>query len=114
MGGSCGLGPLGGSYSAGVVEERGPAGQSVVLEGFFARVESVEGPRVMFLRVDEVSAPGRVGEAAERFRARYESGEEFAADRIWMVEPMVRLTALAYDEGRGVLRLKLERSRLPK
>lgn len=66
-----------------------------------------------FLRVDEVSAPGRVGEAAAHFLARHEAGEAFAADRIWMKEPLVRLTAVRWDEERLVLRLKLERVTVP-
>lgn len=93
--------------------DEGSIGAFVVLDGFFARIEASDEPQVMFLRIDEVSAPGRVPEAAVHFQARFEAGEEFAADRIWMAEPMVKLAAVRWDEERGVLRLKLLRSRLP-
>lgn len=95
------------------MEAEDKVGQFVVLDGYFARIEMRDGSMVVFLRVDEVSAPGKVSEAAAHFQERFEAGEEFAADQIWMKEPMVRLSAVRWDEERQVLRLKLERVRLP-
>lgn len=84
----------------------------VVLDGFFARVEEKQGDRVTFLRIDEQSEAERLEESLEHVQARHEAGEELAAHQMWMVEPMVRLTALRWDAKRKALRLKLERVRL--
>ena len=84
-------------------------GQFVFLEGHCGRIE-VEDGTTLFIRIDEYSHPGRVGEAHEHFRARHDTGEPFPGTGLWADDKLVRITALRWDAARGVLRLKIERA----
>lgn len=85
-------------------------GTYVFLEGYCGRIEKIEGP-VLFFRIDDVSAKGRVEAAFEHFGPLYERGEDVPATSIWADGASVRITALRYDPERKLLRLKTERNK---
>ena len=87
-------------------------GHYVFLQGHCGRIEAKDGS-TLFIRVDEHSHPGKVGEARAHFQSHHETGEPFPGTGLWANEEAVRVTALRWDPERNVLRLKVERVNPP-
>ena len=85
-------------------------GQYVYLGDYCGRVEQVDGG-TLYIRIDDVSLPGKVREAHEHFQPLHEQRAEVPAERIWADGASVRITAYQYDPERRLIRMKTERSR---
>jgi len=84
-------------------------GQYVYLGDYCGRVEQVDGG-TLYIRIDDVSLPGKVREAHEHFQPLHAQGTEVPAERIWADGANVRITAYRYDPERRLIRIKTERT----